>query len=58
MNDRNLFDYYQTNELLFSEHNWNPEYTDSLVPYEKDLYIKMLSNRIKIQNQKEAENQL
>ena len=55
MNNRNLFDYYQTNEILYSIHKWSPEYTDSLIPYEKELYIKLISNRLKIKQQEESQ---
>ena len=55
MNGRFLFDYYRTNEVLMTIHNWNPEYTDNLIPYEKDLYFKLLTSRLNAAQQKDQE---
>ena len=54
MRGRFLMDYYVTNEILMSTHKWNLEYIDNLVPYEKDLYLGFLNNRMKALQEADA----
>ena len=56
MNGRFLFDYYRTNEVLMTIHGWNLEYTDNLVPFEKDLYFKLLTTRLNVAAEAEKQN--
>eukprot|EP00697_Spironema_sp_BW2_P016224 gnl/Spiro4/7369_TR3861_c1_g1_i1.p2 gnl/Spiro4/7369_TR3861_c1_g1~~gnl/Spiro4/7369_TR3861_c1_g1_i1.p2 ORF type:complete len:247 (+),score=24.63 gnl/Spiro4/7369_TR3861_c1_g1_i1:8222-8962(+) len=46
----NLANWYQTMFSLVQFHKWPPEYIESLIPFEKMIYIDMLSAHIKHEN--------
>lgn len=33
-------------------HKWNPEMTDNMLPFEKDLYVNMLAQKVEEENEK------
>jgi hypothetical protein len=44
MINKSLMEYYQTNFSLMQHQKWNLEYIDTLIPFERDLYIGLLIN--------------
>jgi hypothetical protein len=48
----NLKNYYSTNFTLMQHHKYSLSELDNLIPWEKQIYVKMLENYIKEQNEK------
>jgi hypothetical protein len=48
----NLKNYYSTNFTLMQHHKYSLTELDNLIPWEKQIYVKMLENYIKEQNEK------
>jgi hypothetical protein len=48
-----LFNHYQTNFMLMDRFKYDIPYFDNLIPYEREVYISMLINRL----DKEAKSQ-
>jgi hypothetical protein len=44
MINKSLMEHYQTNFSLMQHQKWNLEYIDTLIPFERDLYIGLLIN--------------
>lgn len=45
--DKNLMDYYKQNFILMENHKWNIEYIDNLIPFEKEIYVTLLTNYLR-----------
>ena len=48
----NLKNYYSTNFALMHHHKYSLTELDNLIPWEKQIYVKLLENYIKEQNEK------
>ncbi len=45
-----LDNYYETNFVLMQHHSWNLNEIESMIPWEREVYIKLLSNYIEKKN--------
>jgi len=50
--------YYQTNFALIHHHKWQIEYIENLMPWEKDIYITMLVQFLKEEEERLKEQEL
>jgi hypothetical protein len=48
----NLVNHYKTNFNLMQHHKYSLTELDNLIPWEKQIYVKMLTDFIKEQNEK------
>jgi len=53
-----LMTYYQTNFALIHHHKWQIEYIENLMPWEKDIYITMLVQFLKEEEERLKEQEL
>ena len=53
-----LLNFYKTNFNLLQYHKYSLAEFDELIPWEKQLYIKMLTDHIKEQNEKVKQLQM
>ena len=52
-----LENYYQTNFALIQHHNYSLSELENMIPWERDIYLGLLLNYIKEENEKnEQEN--
>ena len=52
-----LESYYQTNFALIQHHKYSLSELESLYPYERDLYVDMLKDYLKEEQQRMAQRQ-
>jgi hypothetical protein len=52
MSGDNLVNYLKTNFALMHHHGWDMEYIDSLPPFERTIYVEMLSDYLEEQKKK------
>ena len=52
MGSENLANYYKTNFALMQHHKYDLEMLENLIPFERDLYIMLLSQYIQEENDK------
>jgi hypothetical protein len=58
MGNDNLANYYKTNFALIQHHKYSLDVLEDMIPFERDLYLMLLSQHIEDQNSKiEAQNQ-
>jgi len=48
----NLKNYYSTNFTLMQHHKYSLTELDNLIPWEKQIYVKLLENHVKEQNER------
>lgn len=48
----NLMNYFKTNFSLMHHHKYSLEEFDEMMPWEKQIYVRMLTDHIKEQNEK------
>ena len=48
----NLESYYKLNFALIQHHKWSLTELDNMVPFERQLYVEMLSNWIEKENER------
>ena len=53
MGSENLANYYKTNFALLQHHKYDLEMLENLIPFERELYIMLLSQHIEEQNQQQ-----
>ena len=53
MGGENLANYYQTNFSLMQHHKYDLETLENMMPFERELYIMLLSQHIEDINQKQ-----
>ena len=53
-----LMTYYQTTFALIHHHKWQIEYIENLMPWEKDIYITMLVQFLKEEEERLKEQEL
>ena len=52
-----LANHYQTNFAMIQHHGWSLTELDNMIPYERTIYVTLLQNWIKEENQRvKAEN--
>jgi hypothetical protein len=51
MGSETLANYYKTNFALMQHHKYDLEMLENLIPFERELYIMLLSQHIEEQNQ-------
>ena len=51
MGGENLANYYQTNFSLMQHHKYDLETLENMMPFERELYIMLLSQHIEDANQ-------
>ena len=51
MGSENLANYYKTNFALMQHHKYDLEMLENLIPFERELYIMLLSQHIEQANQ-------
>ena len=51
----NLSNYYNLNFSLMRYHNWNLSDVENLIPWEREVYVKLITDTIKKENE-ESEN--
>ena len=49
----NLATYYQTNYQLMQNHNWTLSDIDSMIPWEREIYVTMLVEDLKEQREEQ-----
>lgn len=47
-----LFNHYDTNFQLMQHHNYTLTELDSMLPFEREIYVQMLNNFLEKQKQK------
>lgn len=58
MSHNTLGNYLETTFSLAQHHKWQPSEIEALIPWERDIYVKMLSNyleELKEKRKREAE---
>ena len=49
--------YYQTNFALIHHHKWQIEYIDNMMPWEKEIYVMMLMDFLKAEEERMKDQQ-
>jgi hypothetical protein len=49
----NLITYYKTNYQLMQNHNWTLSDIDSMIPWEREIYVTMLVEDLKEQREEQ-----
>lgn len=57
-NHDNLANYYKTNFALIQFHKYSLTEIESLIPWERAIYIDLLNQHIQQENEKERDRQL
>jgi hypothetical protein len=57
MGHDNLLSYYKTNFNLMQHHKYSLSELENMFPFERDIYILLLSQHIEQENQKIAQQQ-
>ena len=52
-----LINYYQTNFSLVQHHKYSLEEIENMIPWEREIYVKMLLGFLEEVKQKQAEQQ-
>ncbi len=50
-----LESYYETNFSMIQHHKWSLTEIENLIPWERDVYVQMLSDHLKEQHKKNQE---
>ena len=50
-----LESYYETNFSMIQHHKWSLTEIENLIPWERDVYVQMLSDHLKEQQKKNQE---
>ena len=53
MGGENLANYYQTNFSLMQHHKYDLETIENMIPFERELYIMLLSQHIESVNEQQ-----
>ena len=52
-----LSGYYEVNFALMHHHKWSMEYIDNLIPFEKEIYMNLLTKFLKEEERRMKEQQ-
>jgi len=52
-----LVNYFQTNFQLIQHHKYSLEELENMMPWEREIYITLLMNHIREENEKEKQRQ-
>lgn len=53
----NMFNYYKTNFALMQHHNYSLTELESMIPWEREVYVTMLIEYIKEENERIRQQQ-
>lgn len=53
----NLANYYETMFSLMQFHHWSPQWIEGMIPYEKHIYVDMLTRYIKRENERQRDRE-
>lgn len=57
MSNENLSNYYKTNFAMVQHHKYSLTELEDMMPFERDIYITLLGEFIKEENQRQREQQ-
>lgn len=57
MSNENLLNYYKTNFAMVQHHKYSLTELEEMMPFERDIYITLLGEFIKEENQRQREQQ-
>ena len=57
MSNENLLNYYKTNFAMVQHHKYSLTELEEMMPFERDIYITLLGEFIKEENQRHREQQ-
>jgi hypothetical protein len=57
MGHENLINYYKTNFSLMQHHKYSLSELEDMIPFERDIYIMLLTQHIEKENKRMAEQQ-
>lgn len=57
MSNENLLNYYKTNFAMVQHHKYSLTELEEMMPFERDIYITLLAEYIKEENQRQREQQ-
>ena len=57
MSNENLLNYYNTNFAMVQHHKYSLTELEEMMPFERDIYITLLGEFIKEENQRQREQQ-
>jgi len=57
MSNENLLNYYKTNFAMVQHHKYSLTELEEMIPFERDIYITLLAEFIKEENQRQREQQ-
>jgi hypothetical protein len=57
MSNDNLLNYYKTNFAMMQHHKYSLTELEEMIPFERDIYITLLTEFIKEENQRQREQQ-
>ena len=57
MSNENLLNYYTTNFAMVQHHKYSLTELEEMMPFERDIYITLLGEFIKEENQRQREQQ-
>jgi hypothetical protein len=57
MSNENLLNYYKTNFAMVQHHKYSLTELEEMMPFERDIYITLLAEFIKEENQRQREQQ-
>ena len=57
MSNENLLNYYKTNFAMVQHHKYRLTELEEMIPFERDIYITLLAEFIKEENQRQREQQ-
>jgi hypothetical protein len=57
MSNESLLNYYKTNFAMVQHHKYSLTELEEMIPFERDIYITLLGEFIKEENQRQREQQ-
>ena len=57
MSNENLLNYYKTNFAMVQHHKYSLTELEEMMPFERDIYITLLGEFIKEENQRQRDQQ-
>jgi len=47
-----IYNYYETNSVLISDHNYSLTEIENMLPYEREIYLALIQKRLKQEQQR------
>jgi len=57
MSNENLLNYYKTNFAMVQHHKYSLTELEEMIPFERDIYITLLAEYIKEENERQRQQQ-